>query len=104
MTREEVFWLRVEKSDGCWNWTGKLVKGYGSFRLKGVSGRANRVSWFLAHGNLPKELHVLHKCDNPKCVRPDHLFLGTHLDNMRDMVEKNRGPKWRPAKSNFSRT
>jgi hypothetical protein len=87
------FWAKVQKSDGCWNWTGaKDQHGYGDFRMGGRamgSTRAHRVSWFLTFGLSPKA-HVLHHCDNPSCVRPDHLFLGDDLANMRDMSAKGR--------------
>lgn len=78
--------------DGCWNWTGYLNnKGYGKFAFRGRSESAHRVSFMLANNleSLPKEF-VCHTCDNPKCVRPDHLFTGTRTDNMRDMVRKGR--------------
>lgn len=94
-TAEERFWEKVRKAEGeaCWEWTASLFvnSGYGCFcydrRLQG----AHRVSWQMVHGPIPDGLWVLHKCDNPKCVRPDHLFLGTPMDNVRDMVAKGRG-------------
>ncbi len=87
------FWERVNKSDGCWLWTGgKSTSGYGQICVTtGRIERTHRVSWFLATGEWPPSgLHVCHHCDTPTCVRPDHLFLGTHQDNMRDMVSKGR--------------
>lgn len=87
------FWSKVEIVDdknSCWNWNaGCFSDGYGAFYLAGKTRKAQRISWILSHGQLG-ELCVLHKCDNPKCVRPDHLFLGTNVDNMRDKVSKNR--------------
>lgn len=86
------FWDRVEKGDGCWRWTGKPSSaGYGRV---GVGKRrvvfAHRRAWELTHGPVPDGMCVLHRCDNPICVRPDHLFLGTRGDNARDMASKGR--------------
>ncbi len=97
---ETRFWQFVQKSTDCWLWTGKLSKsGYGRI----VSGgsvtkgaktlRAHRVSWELAFGSIPDGLQVLHHCDNPRCVRPDHLFLGSHIDNMVDRNAKGHYPR-----------
>ncbi len=87
------FWAKVRKGIKCWEWQGALVCGYG--QLHGGVGkpryRAHRLSWALHFGPIPDGLHVLHKCDNTRCVRPDHLFLGTPLDNARDRESKNRG-------------
>lgn len=88
---EDRFWEFVSKTDDCWVWTGLLsTKGYGMFSIKGVYLIASRFSWSLHHGPILDDLHVLHKCDTPACVRPDHLFLGTHQDNMEDKVKKSR--------------
>jgi hypothetical protein len=82
------FWDNVNKTDGCWIWTGHIdSEGYGDC---GNGRSAHRVAYKLATGQDPGELFVLHKCDTPACVRPDHLFLGTHLDNVRDMDTKGR--------------
>lgn len=101
-TNEERFWARVRKSDGCWEWTGTLSPcGYGRFDIappladRWHSTGAHRVAWMLTHGPIPEgEGHhgtcVLHRCDNPKCVRPDHLFLGTQSENMADKTQKGR--------------
>ena len=88
----DKFWSHVDKKiDACWDWCGsKHRDGYGWFYDQGECHLAHRFSWFLAHGNYPKNICVLHKCDNPSCVRPDHLFLGTQLDNIQDRVNKNR--------------
>jgi hypothetical protein len=91
-TPEDRFWEKVEKSEGCWEWTGNLSeKGYGLFApKKGHPMGAHRYSYLLANGHLPADLMICHHCDNPKCVRPDHLFAGTCADNLRDMREKGR--------------
>lgn len=91
---EQRFWERVEKTDECWNWVGTInSSGYGllPYRYKRI--RAHIVSYELHVSKVPDDLCVLHKCDNRKCVRPDHLFLGTRDDNMADMVAKNRSPQ-----------
>lgn len=92
---EDRFWSKVDKldSNSCWLWTGARVqKGYGSFRVsyrrKFVT--THRFSWELHYGPIPDGMHVLHKCDTPQCVRPDHLFLGTNQDNIIDKISKGR--------------
>ncbi len=85
------FWSKVEKTDGCWLWTGCIKRdGYGKVRISQRSFIAHRVSWELSFGAIPDFLHVLHRCDNPACVRPEHLFLGTQRDNVADMDAKGR--------------
>lgn len=87
---QERFWELVEKTESCWNWTGcRLKSGYGKFRLY----LAHRFSYLLHFGEIPNGHFVLHHCDNPRCVRPDHLFTGTHQDNMDDMHAKGRGAR-----------
>lgn len=90
------FWEKVEKSEnGCWSWTAsKDGRGYGKFTLR-VNGKmvwriAPRVAWELTNGPIPEGFWTLHRCDNPTCVNPDHLFLGTIKDNAADMVSKGR--------------
>ena len=92
-TLEERFWAKVRKGegDGCWVWTASIRSdGYGRLRVGGTTKLTHRVSWELNCGALPDGLCVLHRCDNPPCVNPDHLFLGTHQDNIRDRDQKGR--------------
>lgn len=87
------FWAKVDVrgEDECWNWTKALNEhGYGWFSFNGSPDRASRVSWIFQNGPIPAGKCVLHKCDNPKCVNPKHLFLGTHKDNTQDMIKKRR--------------
>jgi len=85
-------WSRVERGPGCWVWTGCRSKwGYGQIGSKGRMARTHRVSWELTRNRpVPEGLHVLHRCDNPPCVRPSHLYVGTDLDNARDRVARGR--------------
>jgi hypothetical protein len=87
----ERFYSKVAINDGCWMWAGaKHRDGYGFFALGGSSQLAHRVSWQLENGPIPDGSHVLHRCDNPACVRPGHLFLGTNQDNVTDKMSKGR--------------
>ena len=87
------FFSKIDKTDACWNWIGYLTKrGYGSFKTK-FGSLAHRFSYLYHFGDFDPSLCVCHKCDNPLCVRPDHLFLGTQKSNMDDMVSKNRQQK-----------
>jgi hypothetical protein len=86
------FWTKVKKTRKCWLWTGCTSDfGHGTIRVQGRLYRAHRVSWEIANGDISEGLCVLHRCDVPACVRPEHLFLGTKADNTADMMQKNRG-------------
>ena len=88
--RFERWFIPVPES-GCWLWTGAYFeKGYGVFRFQYRNYRAHRFAYELYKGQVPNDLFVLHKCDTPECVNPNHLFLGTQTDNIRDAVKKKR--------------
>ncbi len=90
---ESIFWSNVQKSDGCWIWSGnKDGKGYGRVNFADFKSfsKAHRLAWFLTNGEIPVGMLVCHKCDNPSCVNPNHLFLGTIKDNNLDKVAKGR--------------
>ncbi len=98
----ENFWNKVNKNSNvfgatgsfpseCWEWIGALRDGhYGCIGFKNKVQRSHRVSWILHFGDIPDDLCVCHACDNTKCIRPDHLFLGTISDNMKDAYNKGR--------------
>lgn len=89
----ERFWEKVERAEGCWLWMGAHgLHGHGQIYIGSVTNltSAHRISWLLHHGPIPDGLSVLHRCDNPPCVNPEHLFLGTQKDNMQDAIEKGR--------------
>ncbi|MDO9016597.1 MAG: HNH endonuclease [Deltaproteobacteria bacterium] len=90
-TTEERFWRSASPEGECLVWQGsRFWNNYGRFRVGGRSRIASRVAWEFARGLIPEGAHVLHRCDNPPCVNPEHLFLGSHADNMADMVAKGR--------------
>lgn len=86
------FMSRVDKAkSGCWEWlTAKTGGGYGTFSIKGISYPAHRVLYELFNGKIPDGLLVCHQCDNPGCVNPNHLWVGTQSDNVKDAYEKGR--------------
>jgi len=90
------FWDRVDKTKGhgpqqdCWIWTGGKTDGYGTIRFHGTMQKSHRVAWILTNGEIKNNAQVLHRCDNPSCVNPEHLFLGTNHDNVLDRHKKGR--------------
>jgi hypothetical protein len=93
-TPEQRFWEKVDQSGNCWLWTAGCDRdGYGVFRHESRQWRAPRVAWTLTHGDIPEGMVVMHACDNPPCVNPAHLSIGTYQDNARDAVRKGRRSK-----------
>ena len=93
--RHSKFWARVDKSGDCWLWTGTKTRGgYGMIRwrvgARTDSYRAHRYAYAEVYGAIPEGAEVCHHCDNPACVRPEHLFVGSRTDNVRDMLDKGR--------------
>lgn len=91
LTNKERFWSKVNKTDNCWEWKfGVDLDGYGQFYMNKSNNRAHRIAWIFENGQIANNLCVLHRCDNPGCVNPSHLFLGTIKDNVVDMDFKHR--------------
>ena len=107
------FWSKVKKGKGCWEFVGRSGKvtgsslrkggGYAPFMWRGKIINAHRVSWILVHGEIPAGMCICHHCDNTRCVRPDHLFLGTQGDNIRDMYRKGRVVRLRGAEHKMAK-
>lgn len=97
------FWTKVKKTDNCWEWQGSPDSdGYGILSVACWPVKAHRFSYFIHYGDAAG-LCVCHRCDNRKCVRPDHLFLGTNADNIHDMESKGRGVRLHGEKSLFAK-
>ncbi len=98
------YWAKVRKTKTCWLWQGSCnTSKYGQFYFENKMATAHRVSWAMHFGSIPEGKHVLHRCDVKLCIRPTHLWLGTHIDNMKDMAEKGRAKYMRGAQHGNSK-
>ena len=106
MTVQERFESKyIKDPSGCWLWQACVNnKGYGGFCLDGKWAMAHRVSWETVNGKIENSLCVLHKCDIPRCINPDHLFLGSRSDNMKDAVKKKRQNHSKQLKCKYGHT
>ncbi len=95
---KKAFWENTKKEGNCVVWQGLISNGYGQVYKDGKTRWAHRVAWEITNGSIPKGLNVLHKCDNKPCVNPEHLFLGTQSDNLKDSVRKGRFAMFRSMK------
>lgn len=89
------FWSKVDIQrhdvDACWNWTAGTCRGYGLIMVNKKHYRANRIAWALANGRMPKDnMDICHRCDNPSCCNPNHLWEGTRSENLKDAYDKGR--------------
>jgi len=102
---QERFWSKVDTNGDCWEWKAFRRANYGRFWVPGLKLNvdAHRVSWMIVNGDISRGKNIMHKCDNPPCVRPTHLLLGTHRDNMKDMATKGRAPRMRGSLNGHSK-
>ena len=103
MELSERFWSKVDKSGDCWEWTASTWNGYGRFKVGDNMFSAHRLAYSFVYGPIPDGMYVCHHCDNPCCVKPNHLFLGTNSDNQLDSAAKGRKPDRRGQKHPLSR-
>ncbi len=102
---KQRFWVKVQVRDDneCWPWLASVDDfGYGHFGYNAKVTRAHRVAYELTYGAIPQGMKVLHRCDNPACCNPNHLFLGTHEDNMQDKIAKNRQARGDHSRSSLT--